>query len=150
MDVAVLNRQRARRVNLSVLVDFMNRLTVILAGGTSAGQVGVCLISDRVMRDYNRRYRMRRGTTDVLAFEGESKPTREGGHYLGDIAISVPQAVRQAREAGHSLARELQLLLLHGYLHLLGYDHEKDEGAMRRLERRLERRLLGGSGGSRS
>ena len=149
MDVTVSNRQRTRRVNPNVLLDFVNRLAASLAPGAES-ELGICLISDRLMRDYNRRYRGKRGTTDVLAFPGGSEPTPEGGRYLGDIAISVPRAERQAREAGHSLPRELQLLLLHGYLHLLGYDHENDEGAMKRLERRLQRRLLTGARKSRS
>jgi len=72
----------------------------------------------------------------VLAF-----PDGEDG-YLGDIVVSVPRAVAQAREAGHSLARELAALVVHGYLHLLGYDHETDRGRMMRRQSVLLRRLL--------
>jgi probable rRNA maturation factor len=61
---------------------------------------------------------------------------------LGEIAISVPQAARQAEARGHSLPRELRVLVIHGYLHLLGYDHEVDDGSMMRLQARLVRRLL--------
>ncbi len=66
---------------------------------------------------------------------------RTVGVHLGDIAISVAQAARQARGPRHALARELERLVLHGYLHLLGYDHERDDGEMLRLERRLARQL---------
>ena len=112
------------------------------AGGKSdRASVAVAFVSDRRMRELNRRYRAVDSTTDVLAFpSGERRP--EGGVHLGDLAISLPAAARQARERGHSLARELRVLLLHGYLHLLGHDHEKDRGQMRRLESRLLRELL--------
>ena len=99
------------------------------------------------MRELNRRFRGRDSTTDVLSFPGDSAPDPEGRRHLGDIAISVPTAARQARVAGHGLQRELSVLVLHGYLHLLGYDHETDDGTMLRLQRRLERRLLPTAGG---
>jgi probable rRNA maturation factor len=83
----------------------------------------------------NRRYRDKDKTTDVLSFPGD------GGH-LGDILISVPVARRQAGEAGHDVERELKVLLLHGVLHCMGYDHETDEGEMERLERRLRRKWV--------
>ena len=72
---------------------------------------------------------------DVLSF-----PARRAPGYLGDVVIAAGVAARQAREAGHSLATELRVLALHGLLHLLGYDHERDDGRMARLERRLRRR----------
>jgi probable rRNA maturation factor len=90
------------------------------------------------MRTLNRRYRGMDRSTDVLAFPSSGSP--EGG-FVGDIAISVPYAARQARRAGEPFGRELDRLLLHGFLHLLGYDHETDEGQMDRLEGRLRRRL---------
>jgi probable rRNA maturation factor len=91
------------------------------------------------MRALNRHYRGKDRTTDVLAFPGD-------GGALGDIVISVPYASREARRRGQGRAEELDRLLLHGYLHLLGYDHEVDDGQMDRLEARLRRRLdLSGS-----
>lgn len=90
------------------------------------------------MQTLNRRYRRMDRSTDVLAFPA---PGRTAAGFLGDIAISVPYAARQARKAGESLARELDRLLLHGFLHLLGYDHETDRGEMDRLESRLRHRL---------
>jgi probable rRNA maturation factor len=77
----------------------------------------------------------------VLSFPGGASPD---GRHLGDVVISVPHAGRQARAAGRSLARELRVLLLHGLLHCLGHDHERDGGEMERLERRLRRRWIGG------
>lgn len=99
----------------------------------------VRLVGDRTMRAFNRDFRGLDRTTDVLSFPGEHGP--EGAH-LGDVAVCVPQAQRQARERGHALAREVRLLVLHGLLHCLGFDHETDSGEMDALERRLRRRWL--------
>jgi probable rRNA maturation factor len=102
------------------------------------GEVGVKFCSDALMADHNRRFRGKAGPTDVLSFpDGAADP--EGHVYLGDILIAVPVASRQAKEAGHSLAVELERLLLHGLLHLAGYDHETDGGAMVRKERALRK-----------
>lgn len=141
MEVTVVNRQRLRRVDGSKLRRFAGRLTSVLPPGR-AGAMGVCLVGDRAMRSLNRRHRAKDATTDVLSFPAGRTPDPEGLRHLGDVLISVPQAARQARDAGHPLDRELRVLLLHGYLHLLGYDHERDDGTMLRLQRRLERRLL--------
>ena len=94
------------------------------------------------MREANRRFRGKDATTDVLSFPGDDGPDVEGGCHLGDILISVERAGAQARQAGVPLERELRVLLLHGYLHLLGYDHERDDGSMMRLQARLAGRLL--------
>jgi len=85
------------------------------------------------VRELNRRYRGKDAATDVLSFQAD-----EPGE-LGDVVIALGVARRQAREAGHSLQTELRVLALHGLLHLLGYDHERDDGQMRRLEQRLRR-----------
>lgn len=98
------------------------------------GQVTVALAGDARVRALNRRYRGMGTATDVLSF-----PFEERG-YLGDVVIATGVARRQAREAGHSLGTELRVLALHGLLHLLGYDHERDDGRMARLERRLRAR----------
>lgn len=89
---------------------------------------------DRRIRSLNRRYRGKNRPTDVLAFPGE-------GPLLGDIVISVSFAGRQAQRRGEPRSREVDRLLLHGYLHLLGYDHETDGGEMDALEASLRRRL---------
>ena len=148
MEIEVLNRQRGRRVSGAALGRFLRRAGRELPPRRGDGFT-VCLVSDRRMREYNRTYRGADRVTDVLAFPGDDAPDPEGRVYLGDIVIAVPTAARQAREAGHSLARELRILALHGYLHLLGHDHETDRGKMRRLQGRLERKLLPAARGGR-
>ncbi len=103
---------------------------------TSEREVSVLFCGDRRMRSLNRRYRRKDRSTDVLAF-----PASDGGGLLGDIVISVPYAARQARRLREPVPREIDRLLLHGYLHLLGYDHETDDGQMDALEARLRRRF---------
>ena len=88
------------------------------------------------MRALNRRWRGVDRATDVLSFSAGRGAARRGA-FLGDLVIDVPYAARQARRRGHSPAREVQILLAHGLLHLLGYDHERDDGTMFRLQRRL-------------
>ncbi len=94
----------------------------------------MALVPDARVRALNRQYRRKDAPTDVLSFPAEEKG------QLGDVVIAVGVARRQAREAGHSLQTELRVLALHGLLHLLGYDHERDDGRMARLERRLRRK----------
>lgn len=103
-----------------------------IAPARAAGEVTIAVVPDTRIRTLNRTYRRKDRPTDVLSFPGE-------GTYLGDIAIARGVAARQARRAGHSLGTELRVLALHGLLHLIGYDHERDSGRMRRLEARLRR-----------
>ena len=107
-----------------------------VAPSRARGQVTVAIVSDARMRALNRRFRGQDRPTDVLSF-----PAGEPGQ-LGDVVIAAGVARRQARGAGHSLQTEVRVLALHGLLHLLGYDHDEDDGRMARLERRL--RLEGG------
>jgi probable rRNA maturation factor len=102
--------------------------------GRPEPELSIFFCGDSRMRALNRRYRRRDRSTDVLAFPGE-------GAALGDIVISLPYAAREARRRGDSRGRELDRLLLHGYLHLNGYDHEVDSGQMDRLEGSLRSRL---------
>ena len=95
------------------------------------------LTGDRAVRALNARYRGQDRPTDVLSFPGGGSEAE-----LGDIVISVETADRNARAQRRTLAQELDVLALHGFLHVLGYDHETDDGTMDRLERRLRRRLL--------
>lgn len=119
------------------LLPWLRELLAEVAPGTAS--FGVRLASDREMRRLNRSYRGKDYPTDVLSFPGETTPD---GAHLGDVVISVPVARRQAAEAGHSPARELRVLLLHGVLHCLGHDHEADEGEMERLEAQIARRRI--------
>jgi probable rRNA maturation factor len=140
LEVTVQNRQRAHRVRPRALAGFLARLAGELPS-RGVDSVAVVLVSDRRMLQLNRTYRGRAATTDVLSFPADrGGPARE--RHLGDIVISVATAAQQARRDGRSLDRELRELALHGYLHLLGYDHETDDGTMRRLERRLRGRLI--------
>jgi probable rRNA maturation factor len=103
-----------------------------------SGEVALVLTGDPPVRRLNARYRGRDEPTDVLSFPG---PGGEKG--LGDVVISLEAAARNAPRFGRTLPQELEILALHGFLHVLGFDHETDDGTMDRLERRLRRRLLG-------
>jgi probable rRNA maturation factor len=140
MDVAIVDRQRKHRVSATGLEAFLGRVARA-APSTPCDELTVLLCGDATMRRLNARYRGKDRTTDVLSFPSGGEVLPDGRRPLGEIAIAVPQAARQARAAGHSLARELRVLALHGYLHLLGYDHEVDDGTMARLQARLWRTL---------
>jgi len=103
--------------------------------------VSIAIVSDTQVRRLNRRFRGVNKPTDVLSFPGSVPrvPSPES-RVLGDIVIARGVARRQAREAGHSELTEWRVLALHGLLHLIGYDHEGDDGRMRREERRLRRK----------
>ncbi len=129
---ALLNRQRMHRVDRGRILGFLDRLTSHLE---TDRPFTVVLVSDSVIERYNRRYRGVRAPTDVLSFTG-------GDDYLGDILISTETAYNQARRsAALSLDTNVERLALHGLLHLMGYDHETDDGEMRALEIRLRRKL---------
>ena len=100
------------------------------------------LATDATIRDLNRRFRGKDEATDVLSFPAEPlKNTKAAERVAGDVAIGVETARRQAAEQGHALATEIKVLILHGLLHLAGYDHETDAGKMQRRERQLRARL---------
>jgi len=141
MEVAVVVRSRARAVAAPPLAAFTRRLAA-RAPETAATGVAILLTGDRTMRRLNRSFRRKDKTTDVLSFPADGARLPDGSRPLGDIVISVAQAASQAAEAGHTLSREIRVLVIHGYLHLLGYDHEVDDGSMMRLQARLVRALL--------
>ena len=103
-----------------------------------AREGSILFCRDARMRGLNRRYRGMDRSTDVLAFAPDARPDRS---FLGDIVVSVPYAERQARLRGELASREMDRLLVHGFLHLLGYDHETDNGEMEALEARVRKRL---------
>ncbi len=106
------------------------------------GHVAVLLTTDAVLRDLNHRFRGKNKPTDVLSFPAEPFPgAKPAERVVGDVAISVETASRQGTACGHSLETELKILMLHGLLHLAGYDHESDAGQMHRRERTLRTRL---------
>jgi probable rRNA maturation factor len=122
------------RVNSRALENFV-RAAARAAG--LCGKVNVLIAADSQIRRLNRRFRKKDVSTDVLSF-----PVRTPADGLaGDIAISMDSAVRSARSLGHSLQEEIQILVLHGILHLAGYDHENDNGEMSRKEAALRRKF---------
>ncbi len=148
----ILNRQRRVKVPVERLRDFLSDVRAEI--GWPGCDLSVCLVSDRAMQRLNRGFRGKDSSTDVLSFPAKRRPRplpiggdqrQRGGvlpsGFLGDIAISPEMARRNARLQGRSLSEELRILILHGMLHLMGYDHETDRGRMDRLEDRLRRRL---------
>jgi probable rRNA maturation factor len=135
--------ERGRPLRAPGLAAWLRRV----APARAKGAVSVAVVSDERIRALNHAYRRQNRATDVLSFPAdhgsradcESRIPNPDG-FLGDIVIARGVAKRQAREAGHSAATELKVLALHGLLHLLGYDHERDTGRMSRLEHRLRRR----------
>jgi probable rRNA maturation factor len=129
---------RGRRLAVPGLAAWLRRV----APARAKGIVSVALVSDARIRALNREYRRKDYATDVLSFPAapDSRLSTTDYRLLGDIVIARGVARRQARDARHSERTELKILALHGLLHLLGYDHEQDNGGMSRLERRLRRR----------
>jgi len=131
--IEVVNRQRTRKISTS---PWINRTSKMLdAIGKSESSVTIAFVSDSKIRTLNKTFRGIDKPTDVLSFPAEE--TNE----LGDIAISVETAARQAKENGLTLTGEIAQLILHGLLHLSGYDHETDNGQMNREELRLRKKL---------
>lgn len=104
------------------------------------GELSVLLTGDAQIRALNRQYRRKDKATDVLSFPAAPDACASSG-VAGDLVISIETAFRAAEQRGHSLDAEIRILLLHGLLHLAGYDHETDDGAMQRKELRLRRKL---------
>ncbi len=164
----ILNRQRAVRVARRPLEVFLRKIQRELELRNS--DITVCLVSDAEIARMNEAFRKKKGPTDVLSFPARMKgrtsantrkriytegaqhadgTKRSGGQeksptaetYLGDIAIAPGTARRYAKKNGRSLYSELRMLILHGVLHLLGYDHETDRGEMDRIEHKMRRRF---------
>lgn len=138
MPVFVHSRVRCVMVHEQVVIRVVGQLLALV--GEAASEVSIEFVGDARMRRLNREYRHKDRTTDVLAFA-----CREAGGplspMLGDIVVSVPTAMRQAVSIGHSVNEELIQLLVHGLLHLVGYDHERNEKEAQRM-RRKEVKLL--------
>lgn len=139
MIIDVLCRPGCRRVPVRVVRETAVR--VLKAARIRHAQVSILLTRDAEIRTLNRRYRGLDSPTDVLSFPSEENAPRES--HLGDVVVSVESAARYARKAGWRLRQEIQFLVIHGILHLLGQDHERDGGEMERTQARIARRLLG-------
>lgn len=132
-DIPLLVRNVSRRVPRTLLREFLNELVHRIAKGRG---IGCVITDDRELRQLNRRFRGKNYATDVLSF-----PSAADHGDLGEMAISVDRAAVQAAEHGHSLTNELRILMLHGALHLAGFDHEEDSGEMARAEIRWRKRF---------
>lgn len=158
----ILDRQRSVRVALAPLKSFLRRVRETLS--LQKLHATICFVSDAEIARMNEAFRKKKGPTDVLSFpsmerrrpirlrDGPAVSKRVGADagrrahrapavHLGDIAISPATARRNAKRDGRALQDELRILILHGILHLLGYDHETDKGQMNRLEQRLRRKF---------
>jgi probable rRNA maturation factor len=142
----ILNKQKKVRLAARPLAAFLRKTQRELK--IVGSQITVALVSDAQIARWNKAYRKKQGPTDVLAFPAVSGATHRlaaagpnSGEILGDIAIAPETAQRYAKKNGRSLATEIRVLMLHGVLHLMGYDHESDNGQMNRIEQRLRRRL---------
>jgi len=159
------NRQKKVRVASSALEKFLRRVKKELGVGRSA--VTVCFVDNAEMARMNQRFRKKHGPTDVLSFPASASPlfsvssatsalkstrsssryfprtriAERGKAYLGDIAIAPGVARRYAKKNGRTLDSELRVLILHGVLHLLGYDHEADTGEMDQIEHKMRRKF---------
>ena len=134
MPVAVASRGRRAPALAARLGRGARRLLSALRLGDA--ELSLLLVSDAEMRKLNRQWRGRDRTTDVLAFAQREGAGGAPGGLLGDVVISVDTARRQAAERGHPLTVEGERLLIHGVLHLLGYDHERSAAEARRMQRR--------------
>jgi probable rRNA maturation factor len=130
--IEVVNRQRRLQIDTQVWSKFATR--ALAAIGKSEYSATIAFVSDKKIRELNRQFRGIDKATDVLSFPSD-------GPDLGDIAVSVDTAAAQAKENGLKLDEEIAQLILHGLLHLSGYDHETDNGEMNRLELRLRKKL---------
>lgn len=145
MAIEVINRQRLSRIDSQRIADLA--AAILRATGRPLAELTIGFVSDRAIRKMNKQFRGYDRATDVLSFpstnSSETLADIPFNEFLGDIVISAETASRQAHEAGHSVEREIDELVIHGVLHLCGYDHESDHGEMNRLELRLRRKLLG-------
>jgi probable rRNA maturation factor len=131
--VEVVNRQRRLQLDTEAWSTFATRALSVI--GKSEQSATIAFVSDKRIRELNRQFRGIDKATDVLSFPAEEELN------LGDVAVSVDTAATQARENGLTLDQEIAQLILHGLLHLSGYDHETDNGQMNRLELKLRRKL---------
>ena len=129
--IEVVNRQRRLQIDTRAWSTFAVKALAAIGNGEASATIA--FVSDKKIRELNRQFRGVDKTTDVLSFPDDAE--------LGDIAISVDTAAVQAKENGLKFEGEIAQLILHGLLHLSGYDHETDNGEMNRLELRLRRKL---------
>jgi len=138
-----VNQQVAKKIPLSLWRRWLKKIQQTLKL-KDHWEISLALIGDLPMKKLNRIYRGENRVTDVLSFSEKDSPAKFGPQnhsYLGEIILCYPQAKRQAKKFGHSVNQELEMLLIHGFLHLLGHDHQKAKEA--KLMRQLEQKILG-------
>lgn len=137
----IVNLQRKIKLEARRFAGFLSE-AVAAVEEAEGGDAAVAFVSDRRMRQLNKLFRGKDGTTDVLSFPHEAEEFENADQrFLGDIVISAEQTARQAEENGLSLEAEIRQLILHGLLHLCGYDHESDGGEMDARELELRDKL---------
>lgn len=129
LEIQINNNQDAAPISIEQMERLVDDIFTV-AELERSGEISISFIDDDEMATLNLQYRGIEGTTDVLSFsqdEGMEMPSPDDPDFvplIGDVIVSVPAAIRQAEEAGHSLDREIAILLIHGILHLYGYDHD--------------------------
>ncbi|HYX27548.1 MAG TPA: rRNA maturation RNase YbeY [Pyrinomonadaceae bacterium] len=137
--IEIINRQRKHSVP-NASRDFAKR--ALQAIDSSYRDVTIVFVSDAAIQKLNRQFRGKNDATDVLSFPARAEAFEtENQAHLGEVVISVERAAAQAKQNGLSFHNEIQQLILHGLLHLCGYDHETDQGEMNRLELKLRMKL---------
>jgi probable rRNA maturation factor len=150
----ILNKQKKVHLAIGPLEEFLGEIQDAL--NIAEAEVSIAFVSDREIAKWNESYRRKKGPTDVLSFPARTlrrvpnhqrtkslatARARSGVGFLGDVAIAPETARRYANRNGRSAEAEIRILMLHGVLHLMGYDHESDQGQMNRIEQKLRRRL---------
>lgn len=138
--IEIVNSQRKTKIANRRWHEFTAKALRAIKESRGKG-VTVAFVSDRKMRSLNNEFRGKNKTTDVLSFPAVQEEFEAFDDTLGDVVISIEQAQRQAEENGLTLEQEISQLILHGLLHLCGYDHETDDGEMNARELRLRRKF---------
>ena len=140
MSILISNQQEEVKLNLSRIKREINKILKSLACSNS--EISILFTSDEHIKNLNKTYRKKNRPTDVLAFsqnEGDSPGINT--NILGDVVVSTDTAKRQADERSHSVEKEIFILLIHGILHLLGFDHEKEKKDLKKMQSK-EKELL--------
>jgi probable rRNA maturation factor len=138
--IEIINRQRTQKINAKQCREFGDRVLRLI--DSSKQTVTIVFVGDAAIRTLNRQFRGKDQVTDVLSFPNEAEAfENENQSQLGEVVIAVQRAAAQAKQNGLPFSNEVQQLILHGLLHLRGYDHETDDGEMNRLELKLRKTL---------
>jgi probable rRNA maturation factor len=138
--IEIINRQRSKPINARQLRELGERALRTI--GSSKQTATVVFVGDAAIRKLNKQFRGKDQVTDVLSFPNEAERFEaENQSQLGEVVIAVERAAAQAKQSGLTFSNEVEQLILHGLLHLCGYDHETDNGKMNRLELKLRKKL---------